>query len=90
MFLLNRWELRNEHGLHFEIGAKGTYIDNIGGQVDFDLENDEGTTNAWGMHLQTRRIEGWSKIGKVSLEKPYQSIGLQLSGAYHDQNSFSG
>jgi outer membrane receptor for ferrienterochelin and colicins len=88
--LLNRWELRNEHGLHFEIGAKGTYIDNIGGQVDFDLENDEGTTNAWGMHLQTRRIEGWSKIGKVSLEKPYQSIGLQLSGAYHDQNSFSG
>jgi outer membrane receptor for ferrienterochelin and colicins len=88
--LLNRWELRNEHGLHFEIGAKGTYIDNIGGQVDFDLENDEGTTNAWGMHLQTRRIEGWSKIGKVSLEKPYQSIGLQLSGAYHDQNSFFG
>ena len=88
--VLNRWELRNEHGLHLELGAKGTYIDNIGGQVAFNLENDEGTTNAWGMHMETKRIEGWTKIGKVNLEKPYQSFGLQLSGAYHDQHSFFG
>jgi outer membrane receptor for ferrienterochelin and colicins len=87
---LNRWELRNEHGLHFELGAKGTYIDNIGGQLTFDAENDEGTTNAWGMHLETKRLEGWAKIGKVSLEKPYQSVGLQLSGAFHDQHSYFG
>jgi len=88
--VLNRWELRNEHGLHLELGAKGTYIDNIGGQVSFNLENDEGTSNAWGMHMQTKRIEGWTKIGKVSLEKPYQSFGIQLSGANHDQHSYFG
>ena len=40
--------------------------------------------------LETKRIEGWTKIGKVNLEKPYQSFGLQLSGAYHDQHSFFG
>ena len=88
--VLNRWELRNENGLHFEVGGKATYIDNIGGQVDFDLDNDEGTTNAWGMHLETKRLEGWTKFGKVSLEKPYQSFGIQLSGAYHDQHSYFG
>lgn len=87
---LNRWELRNEKGLHIEMGAKGTYIDNIGGQTNFNLNTDEGTSNAWGMHLVMKRIEGWTKLGKVNLDKPYQSFGIQLFGAYHDQHSFFG
>ena len=88
--LMNRWELQGDNGLHFEAGAKGTYIDNIGGQVNFDVKNDEGEANVWGMHLLLKRIEGWTKIGKVNENKPYQSIGLQLSGALHDQHSYFG
>lgn len=88
--LLNRWELRNSNGLHFEFGGKGTYIDNLGGQLSFDLKSDEGTTNAWGMHIETKRLDAWTKIGKVNPNKEYQSIGVQISGSYHDQNSFFG
>ncbi|OQX97263.1 MAG: hypothetical protein B6I20_12985 [Bacteroidetes bacterium 4572_117] len=87
---LNRWKFSSNNGLHFQAGVKGTYIDKIGGQLAFDLENDEGTTNAWGMHLQMKRLEGWTKIGKVNQAKPYQSIGFQLAGALHQQHSFFG
>jgi len=88
--LLNRWELLTDNGLHFEAGAKGTYIDNIGGQMNFDVNIDEGKADVWGMHLLLKRIEVWTKIGKVNTDKPYQSIGLQLSGAFHDQHSYFG
>jgi len=88
--ILNRWKFSNANGLHFQAGAKATYIDKVGGQLDFKLENDEGTTNSWGMHLLTKRLEGWTKIGKVNEEKPYQSIGFQMAGALHQQHSFFG
>ncbi|MBN1252057.1 MAG: TonB-dependent receptor [Bacteroidales bacterium] len=88
--ILNRWELLNDYGIHAEAGAKATYIDNIGGQKDFNLNTNENITDIWGMHLIMRRIEAWTKIGKVSSEKPYQSIALQLSGSLHNQNSFFG
>ncbi len=84
---LNRWELRTDDGLHFEAGIKGTYIDKIGGEVNFDRKTDEGTGNAWGMHLTMNRLEGWSKLGKVNPQKPWQSMGLQVSGAAHRQHS---
>jgi outer membrane receptor for ferrienterochelin and colicin len=88
--LLNRWELRKDNGLHFEVGIKGTWIEKTGGTVLFDPESDRGTTNAWGMGITTNRFEGWTKIGKVNIEKPWRSFGIQLSGAVHDQDSYFG
>jgi outer membrane receptor for ferrienterochelin and colicins len=80
--LLNRWELNKENGLHFELGAKGTYIDNSGGQLD---DGHAVVINPWQMHQLTKRLESWMKLGKVSEKKPYQSIGFQASGIFHDQ-----
>jgi len=87
---LNRWELRKDNGLHFEVGIKGTWIDKTGGELNFNPETDKGTTNAWGMDLITKRAEGWTKIGKVNVQKPWQSFGFQLSGVIHDQDSYFG
>jgi outer membrane receptor for ferrienterochelin and colicin len=87
---LNRWELHNDKGVHFQVGAKGTFINKLGGQVEFNPGSDAGTTNAWGMHLRMQRLEGWTKIGKVNHDKPWQSFGLQLSGASHHQDSYFG
>ena len=87
---LNRWELYSDQGLHFQVGAKGTYIDKIGGQMVFDPERDAGTTNAWGMKLLMKRLEGWTKLGKVNPDKPWQSVGWQAAGSYHEQRSYFG
>jgi outer membrane receptor protein involved in Fe transport len=42
------------------------------------------------MDLGINRLEGWAKIGKVNTGKPWQSFGIQLSGAVHDQDSYFG
>ena len=88
--LLNRWELRKENGLHFEAGIKGTWIRKTGGELEYDPDTDKGTTNSWGMDLGINRLEGWAKIGKVNIGKPWQSFGIQVSGAVHDQDSYFG
>ncbi len=88
--LLNRWDYEGENGLHFEAGAKGTYIDNVGGQVNFKPASDSGSDSIWGMHLLLQRLEGWSKLGKVNQDKPNQSFGLQVFGAWHNQESYYG
>lgn len=88
--LLNRWELYNDNGIHFQVGIKGTYIDKIGGEVNFDPEEDKGTTNAWGMNIHTERYEVWSKLGKVNVNKPWQSVGFQISAIAHNQESYFG
>lgn len=88
--VLNRWELYSDQGLHFQVGVKGTYIDKFGGELNFDPAVDRGTTNAWGLNIKTERYEAWSKLGKVNVDKPWQSIGFQVSGAIHDQDAYFG
>jgi len=85
---LNRWEYQTDGG-HIEIGVKGTYIDQLGGQTDYNQE-DKFSDMIWGMQNQTKRLEAWTKTGKVFKDKPYKSFGLQLSGIYHDQESVFG
>ncbi len=87
---LNRWELYNDKGIHFQVGLKGTYIDKQGGEMDFDPESDKFTTNSWGMNIHTERYEAWAKLGKVNINKPWQSIGTQYSAATHKQESYFG
>ena len=87
--VLNRWDLYSTNGVNFQLGLKGTYIDNIGGQTGFELSK-RGSDDIWGMHLNTQRYEGWMKLGKVSKESPWRSLGFQMSGAYHKQDSFFG
>lgn len=87
--LLNRWKYFGDDGLRFQAGVKGTTMNNQGGQIDFRPE-DALTTNAWGMDLQIRRLEGWAKLGKVFEDFPWRSIGLQLAGNTHKQDSYFG
>jgi outer membrane receptor for ferrienterochelin and colicin len=88
--VLNRWEYHSNNGIHFQVGVKGTYVDKNGGEMDFDPKTDKGTTNAWGMNIHTERYEAWAKLGKVNLAKPWQSVGFQISGATHSQDSYFG
>lgn len=87
---LNRWKYIGPGGMRVQFGVKGTYIDNIGGQTDFDPSNDAPTTDKWGLHLNMQRLEGWAKLGKVFEEMPWKSMALQVSGANHAQKSTFG
>lgn len=87
---LNRWKFSGDNGLRLQIGVKATYIDQHGGQLEFDPVNDAGKTDYWGMKNKTKRLEAWSKIGKVFIDKPWKSLGFQISGLHHDQSNYFG
>lgn len=84
---LNRWKYKGNHGWESQIGLKTTFNKSLGGEMDYRPEQSEGL---WGMEMNTERLEGWLKLGKVSESKSYQSYGIQLSGLAHNQQSMFG
>lgn len=85
---LNRW-IYSHDGVTWDFGIKGTYIDHLGGQMDYE-KSDKHSTEIWGMQSLTKRVEAGSKSGFVFKDQPNKSMGLQLSGVYHDYESTFG
>lgn len=85
LIALNRWNY-NYDGVVLDFGIKATFIDQLGGQNNF-YKSDLGSSSIWGMQTQTKRLEAWSKTGFVFADQPNKSMGLQLSGVYHDFTS---
>lgn len=83
----NRWFFFDKSGWEVQGGIKGVYLNNTGGQENYVKGTEQTEGNPWGYQQNLKRLEGWAKIGKVNPLKPYQSMGLQLSGVYHDQES---
>ena len=83
----NRWFYFGKSGLEIQGGIKGVYLDNTGGQKQYTSGTEQVAGNPWGYEQSIKRLEGWAKIGKVFPEKAWKSMGLQLSGIYHDQQS---
>ncbi len=89
--LMNRWQYtNNEKGLVSFINFRFLNDEKQTGQVDFDPNRDQLTTNYWGSEIDTQRIEGSVKFGYVNPEIPYQTIGVQASYSNHVQESYFG
>lgn len=83
----NRWFWFTKSNWEFQAGVKGVYLDHTGGQKNYTKSETADTTEPWGYHQTLKRVEGWAKIGKVYKGQPWKSMGLQLSGVYHEQES---
>lgn len=86
---LHRWKLVGKNGWRGQAGIKGTYVETISGQMDFQ-QNAEEESGLWGATHDARRAEAWLKVGKVFEQLPATSMGLQISGNYHEQASSFG
>jgi len=87
---VNRWKYDNAKGFLTQFGIKLLNDDRTGGQVNFNPSTDKLTTNHYGLGIKTQRYEAFAKIGYVFPEKKYKSIGLQLAGISHQQDSYFG
>lgn len=85
--LANRWFHFGKKGLELQGGVKGVYSDQLGGQKSVGRNTEQVAGNPWGYRQELKRAEAWAKIGKVFADKPWKSMGLQLAGVYHDQES---
>lgn len=82
----NRWFWAAPKGWEIQGGVKGVYSENTGGQLAYNRGDAQVAGNPWGYISDVQRLEGWAKIGKI-LSKPATSMGLQLSGVTHNQES---
>lgn len=87
---LKRFKYANENGFESQLGIKLTYLDQLGGELDFDPDRDRTQQPFWGSQMNTRRLEAWAKAGKVFKDRPYSSIGFQISGLIHTQDAYFG
>jgi len=86
---MNRWKYKSDDGIFAQFGVKGTYIDRSSGQI-LSTSGEPDTDERWRADVVTQRMEGWTKIGKIFKDRPYASIGLQLSASHHDQEGLFG
>lgn len=86
---INRWNYNDGKGIMVQFGVKALLSDKVGGELNFSPDN-KGSNTHYGLGINTKRYEGFAKIGYVFPGKKYQSIGLQLSSFDHQQESYFG
>jgi outer membrane receptor protein involved in Fe transport len=87
--LLNRWDYMTER-FTVRFGIKALGEERIAGQFAYQPRNPDTWTNGFGININTRRYEGFSKIGGVFKEDQSMSLGWIQNFSYHDQKSFFG
>ncbi len=86
----NRWKFNPEGDVRIQLGI--SVMDELrqGGQMDFDPGRDQGGTGIYGIHIATRKYQGFGKIGFLFPEKPYKSIGFQTQATWYSQEGLYG
>lgn len=88
--LVNRWQFMGTKSWHGQAGVKAIYSENTGGQMEYDEKKPNPISEYWGSYSLNKRMEAWGKLGWASPDRPWKSVGLQVSGLYHDQKSHYG
>lgn len=86
--LMNKWSVDRER-FESKFMIKGLSERRQSGQLSapFGQGSDNGR---YGIGIRTDRIEGFAKTGFLMPGMPEQSIGLTLSGFFHDQKGYYG
>ncbi len=87
--VLNRWKYDGDN-LKIQLGINALYEDRTGGQLDFKKSDNRTASSLYGTNTETKRIQGFAKIGFLPRKNPTQSLGLIISGVYHEAGSFWG
>lgn len=81
---LNRWKYTGANGWRMQFGLKGLFHDKESGQIERRIE-EQSSADLWRYIHQSRRIDGWAKLGKVSASFPWRSLGIQLASSIEQQ-----
>ncbi|MFA8436768.1 MAG: carboxypeptidase-like regulatory domain-containing protein [Marinifilaceae bacterium] len=87
---INRWQWNINKHLNAQFGIKVIDEQRIGGQKDYDTSKPNDLNNAYRIDIDTRRYEGFAKVGYVLPNDDDRSIALITNYSSHEQNSFYG
>ncbi len=86
----NRWDYHNQKNVEAQFGIKALYEKRQGGQTNFIYSENNDSSNHYGIGVNTKAIEYFSKTGFMFPATPYKSIGLQTSGKWQQQDMYFG
>jgi hypothetical protein len=86
----NRWHLGIPNKLEAQIGIRAIYEDRTGGQRNFSYANDYGKSTFYGVGIQNKMAEVFTKTGSIHVSKPYKSFALITSSRIHEQSNYFG
>ncbi|GAB2953999.1 TonB-dependent receptor [Hymenobacter coalescens] len=86
--VLNKWKYKSGTAVVSEVGVGALRETRQGGQVGF--REGEASNPYYGITQQTTRYNVYGKSSYTWPTKPYQSLGLLVSGTSHDFNSSFG
>lgn len=89
--VMNRWQYNNlEKGWVSFLNFRYMRDEKQAGQVDFDPDKHKFSTHHWGSEINTDKADVSAKLGYVWPDMPFQSVGLQTSFNWHNQESYFG
>jgi len=89
--VMNRWQYSNpEKGWVSFLNFRYMRDEKQTGQIDFDPDQHKFSTHHWGSEINTDKADVSAKLGYVWPDMPFQSVGLQTSFNWHNQESFFG
>ena len=80
----NKWKYISGHGIVSEVGLGALRETRQGGQVGFRDAGDAAFLQNYGTTQATTRYTGYAKTSYTWPTRPFQSLGLLLSGTDHD------
>ncbi|MBA3901151.1 MAG: TonB-dependent receptor, partial [Bacteroidetes bacterium] len=88
--VFNRWKYSGKGRMQAQFGIKALIDDRTGGQSTFDPRTDYGTQNNYGITINSRQLEAFSKTSVNSETNPYRSLGLISSLKHYKQDALFG
>ncbi len=88
--VFNRWDFHNQKNFEAQFGIKGLYETRQGGQKNFVYAPERDSSNHYGIGINTKSLEYFSKTGFMFPSKPYKSVGIQTSGKWQEQDMYFG
>ncbi|MBO0360619.1 TonB-dependent receptor [Hymenobacter sp. BT186] len=85
--VFNKWKYLSGKGIVSEIGLGALRETREGGQTSFRANETDAYTRNYGFTNRTDRYTGFAKTSYTWPGRPYQSLGLLLSGTHHDFTS---
>ncbi len=86
----NRWHFGIPNKLEAQIGVRALYDDKQGGQGSFNYAKDFGKQLNYGVGINNKFLEVFTKTGTINPAKPYKSFALITSTRLHLQDSYFG
>lgn len=81
----NQWNYVGDN-LHVELAAGALSLNTFGGQFNYE-KGMESIGQIYGVELQTRRAQGFAKIGYLYPDEDYKSLAVQLSGSFQQMKN---